>query len=79
MNEGKIGSCRFAAENGVLTITTDLFSMQFQGADRVSAVSASGDGVTAPYIDITAEGEAGVRHYHVWEDLPVIYMPTYRE
>ncbi len=69
----------YEIKNGVLTVGNDLFSFNFQNIDTASAENCNANGLSIPFCNITAEGAGRCRHYHVWDDLPLVYMPDYGE
>ena len=69
-----IGPYRYTVENGRLTITSDAFSMEFPGVVYASAERADGNGLSMPYINLRAEVNGGAYFYHLWEDLPLVYI-----
>lgn len=71
--------CIFKIENGNLVIRTDLFSASFPGVESADETMEDAGGLSLPFHNITAQGQDTIRHYHVWEDLPVVYMPDYSE
>jgi len=69
----------FEVKNGMLILDNGLFTHTVPGVERATAVTDDACGLSVPFCNITAEGEGRVRHYHVWEDLPLVYMPDYGE
>lgn len=69
----------YEIKNGALTVGNDLFSFTFPGVDTVTAEACDAGGLSVPFCNITAEGAGRCRHYHVWDDLPLVYMPDYGE
>lgn len=63
-----------------LTITNGLFSKTFDDVICANSCISDADGLSESYLLITATGSDGsLRHYHIWDDLPLVYMPNYRE
>lgn len=79
MQQTNSGRSFYSLANGILTIGNELFSHSF--ADVLSAVAetADSDGLAVPYTKITAHTARGTRTYCVWDDLPLVWMPEYRE
>ena len=69
----------FQIKNDELILDNGLFCHKISGVDKASAVKSDAAGLSVPFTDITAEGNGRVRHYHVWDDLPLVYMPDYGE
>ena len=69
----------FEVKNGELILDNGLFCHKISGVEKASAVKSDSAGLSVPFTDITAEGAGRVRHYHVWDDLPLVYMPDYGE
>lgn len=69
----------FQVKNGELILDNGLFCHKISGVEKASAVKSDAAGLSVPFTDITAEGAGRVRHYHVWDDLPLVYMPDYGE
>ena len=72
-------NCLYTVKNGVLNIKTDLFSFNFLDVESAQAETDNCDGLSKQFLKIKATGKCGVRHYCVWDDLPLVYMPDYRE
>ena len=70
---------RFFVQDGILTVENDLFSTTFSGVSSASSRPVT-DCLSVPYLEITAEKIDGSQGcYCLWEDLPVVRMPEYRE
>lgn len=70
--------CNFSLENGELSVFNTLFIHNFPNVKSAEG-KLSGGGLSAPYLEITAQRESGEVVYQVFEDLPVVYMPHYSE
>ena len=71
---------RYTLENEVLTVSNALFTKSFSEVANASSRVEDAQGLSEPYLEITAiDREGAERHYCVWDDLPVVYMPDYRE
>ena len=68
----------FRIENDNLIIEREGMRISFPDVREVSAKTDDAGGLSLPYTDITAVGER-TRHYHVWDGLPLVYMPDYSE
>ena len=70
---------RYFVQDGILTVENDLFSTTFSGVASASSRPVT-DCLSVPYLEITAEKIDGSKGcYCLWEDLPVVRMPEYRE
>ena len=71
--------CRFEVENGALTVSNRLFCKTFSEVESATARVSDANGLSEPFLEITATEHGESRRYCVWEDLPLVYMPDYKE
>lgn len=69
----------FLIKNDTLYIEFPLISLHFSDVEKAESSVKNENGLSEPYIEITAEGGGRIRHYCLWEDLPIVYMPDYSE
>ena len=71
--------CWYSLDNNILTIGNSLFSRQYPDVGCAEAARSDQGGLSLPFTELTAVGELRTRHYCVWDDLPLVYMPDYGE
>lgn len=69
----------FSVIDDTLLIETHLFSAKFSNVSGVKAEMCDNNGLSLPYMDAAAEWQGMTRHFCVWNDLSVVYMPEYKE
>ncbi len=80
MKHLNVSDCRYSLENGMLTVENSLFSTTFEGIVSATSCVADGEGLSEPYLEVTATKEDGsVCRYCLWADLPLVWIPEYRE
>ena len=73
-------NCRFVLEHEVLTLGNGLFETSFGGVVSITSRQADGEGLSHPYLEITAKRTDGSEtRFCLWEDLPLVWIPEYRE
>ncbi len=80
MKHLNVSDCRYSLENGMLTVENQLFSTTFDGIVSATSRVADGEGLSEPYLEITAGRTDGSEtRFCLWEDLPLVWIPEYRE
>lgn len=74
-----MSKCQYSIENDIITLSNGLFSASFNKANSATTYEEDGDGLSEPYTRVEVDGMYGKRDYIVWNDLPAVYMPTYKE
>ena len=75
-----IKTCTYTVEHEILTLGNGLFEASFGDVLSASACVADGRGLSEPYLEITAERRDGRKtRFCLWEDLPLVWIPEYRE
>ena len=74
-----MSKCFYSVKDGVLTVGNGLFKANFNKVYSADSVIEDGNGLSMPYTNITAHGAYGDKNYHVWDDLPLVYTPKYKE
>ena len=69
----------YSLENGTMKVENELFSFSVQGVSDAAAGISDGEGLSAPLLEVRAVVKGEQRIYCVWENLPVVWMPVYRE
>ena len=68
----------YKIDNEVLTISNGLFNASFNRVYSADVEVLDSNGLSMPYTRITAHGAWGDKEYFVWEDLPLVYTPSYK-
>ncbi len=66
-------------EGETLRLENGLLSARIADVLRVEYAKQDGEGRLEPYWEITAYGKERTRRFCVWEDLPLVYAPAFRE
>ena len=70
----------FSIDNNILTLGNKLFSTSFPNVISASATVADAHGLSKEYLEIKAlRADGSSTLFCVWADLPLVYMPEYRE
>ena len=75
----KFANCDFMLDGAKLTLKNSLIEKSFDGIDAAEASVLDSDGLSLPYMCVSAtKGEEKIR-YCMWDDIPVVYMPDFKD
>ncbi len=69
----------FKLENNVLTVGNKMFMKTFENIDKAYSSTDNANNLSEVFLKITAKGDEKTRSFFIWDNLPVIYIPDYRE
>ena len=72
------GSCFFELQGDTLTVGNAPFRYEIAGVEAAQAQLCDANGLSAPYMEVTAQVQGEARRYGVWDDMAVLWMPAYR-
>ena len=74
-----MSKCTYSIENEIITLSNGLFTKSFKRANSAKAYEEDGEGLSEPYTRIEVKDMYQTKNYIVWDDLPAVYMPSYKE